>query len=31
MALMDDEFGRKITGEQVRALQTVQDILGLME
>lgn len=27
---MDDEFGKKITGAQVRAFKTVQDILDTM-
>lgn len=27
---MDDEFGKKMTGQQVRAFKTVQDILDTM-
>lgn len=31
MALMDDKFGKKVTGEVIRSLKTVGDILQLME
>ena len=31
IVLLDDEFGRAITADQVRDLQTIQDILVLME
>lgn len=27
---MDDEFGKKMTGEQIRVFKTVQDILDTM-
>ena len=29
IVLMDDEFGKKLTGEQIREFNTVQDILDL--
>lgn len=31
VVFMDEEFGKKMTGEQVRAFKTVQDILDSME
>ena len=30
VGFMDDEFGKKMTGTQVRAFKTVQDILDTM-
>ena len=30
IVLMDDEFGKKLTGEQLREFNTVQDILVFM-
>lgn len=30
IVLMDDEFSKKLTGEQIRELKTVQDILDFM-
>ena len=30
IVLMDDEFGKKLTGEQIRAFKTVRDILDFM-
>ena len=30
IVLMDDEFGKKLTGEQIREFNTVQDILDFM-
>lgn len=30
IVLMDDEFGKKLNGEQIRAFKTVQDILDFM-
>lgn len=30
IVLMDDEFGKKLTGEQIRQFKTVQDILDFM-
>ena len=30
VVFMDDEFGKKMTGTQVRAFKTVQDILDTM-
>lgn len=30
IVLMDDECGKKLTGEQIREFQTVQDILDFM-
>lgn len=30
IVLMDDEFGKRLTGEQIRAFKTVQDILDFM-
>lgn len=30
IVLMDDEFGKKLTGEQIREFKTVQDILDFM-
>ena len=29
--LLDEEYGKKITGDEIRALKTVQDILNLMQ
>ncbi len=29
--LLDEEYGRKISGKEIRALKTVQDILNLMQ
>ena len=31
IALMDDEFGKVLTGEQIRKFNTIQDILDIME
>ena len=31
IVLMDDEFGKKLTGEQIRVFKTVQNILDFME
>ena len=31
IVLMDDEFGKKLTGEQIRMFKTVQDILDFMD
>ena len=31
IVLMDDEFGKRLTGEQIRAFKTVQDILDFMD
>lgn len=31
VVLLGDEFNRKITGQQIRAFKTVQDILDVME
>ena len=31
IVLMDDEFGKKLTGEQILKFQTVGDILAFME
>lgn len=31
IVLMDDEFGKEISGEQIRGFKTVQDILDFME
>lgn len=31
IVLMDDEFSKKLTGEQISAFKTVQDILDFME
>ena len=31
IVMMDDEFGKKLTGEQIREFKTVQDILEFME
>ncbi len=31
MAMMDREFGKEITAEQIAKLDTIGDILGLME
>lgn len=28
---VEDEFGKKLSGDQIRALKTVQDILAYME
>lgn len=30
IVLMDDEFSKKLTGEQIREFKTVQDILNFM-
>ena len=30
IVMMDDEFGKKLTGEQIREFNTVQDILDYM-
>lgn len=30
IVLMDDEFGKKLTGEQIREFKTVQNILDFM-
>ena len=31
IVLMDDEFGKKLAGEQIRVFKTVQDILDFMD
>lgn len=31
IVMMDDEFSKKLTGEQIREFKTVQDILDFME
>ena len=31
VSLMDDEFDRKLTGEQIKGFKTVQDILNFMD
>ena len=31
IVLMDDEFGKELSGEQIRGFVTIQDILQLME
>lgn len=31
IAMLDDEFGKTITGKELRALKTVADILAYME
>ena len=31
IVLMDDEFGKELSGEQIRGFVTIQDILNLME
>ena len=31
MVMMDDEFGKVLTGDALRALKTVQDILNFMD
>lgn len=31
IALMDDEFNKKLTGEQIRSFKTIGDILDFME
>ncbi len=31
MALMDDEFGKEVSGAQVKAQKTVEGLLALME
>lgn len=31
IVLMDDEFGKKLTGEKIRQFKTVQDILDFMD
>lgn len=31
VVLLGDEFNRKISGQQIRAFQTVQDLLNVME
>lgn len=30
IVLMDDEFGKKLTGEQIRGFKTVRDIMDFM-
>ncbi|MGI5848084.1 MAG: phosphopantetheine-binding protein [Candidatus Cryptobacteroides sp.] len=30
IVLCDEEFGKKLTGEQIRAFKTVQDVLDFM-
>ena len=30
IVMMDDEFGKKLTGEQIREMKTVQDVLDFM-
>jgi acyl carrier protein len=30
IVMMDDEFGKKLSGEQIRQFKTVQDILDFM-
>lgn len=30
IVLVEDEFGKKLTGDQIRAMKTVQDILDQM-
>lgn len=31
IVLMDEECGKKLTGEQIRAFKTVQDVLDFMD
>lgn len=31
IVLMDDEFGKKLTGEQILKFKTIQDILDFMD
>ncbi|HJB66844.1 MAG TPA: hypothetical protein H9768_11290 [Candidatus Mailhella merdavium] len=31
VVLLGDEFNRKVSGQQIRAFQTVQDLLDVME
>lgn len=31
VVLLGDEFGRKISGQEIRAFETVQDMLDVME
>ena len=31
IVMMDDEFGKKLTGEQIREFNTVQDVLDFMD
>lgn len=31
IVMMDDEFGKKLTGEQIREFKTVQNILDFMD
>lgn len=31
IVLMDDEFGKKLTGEQIREFKTVGDVLDFMD
>lgn len=31
MALMDDEFGRTVTGKEVKECKTVKDLVDMME
>lgn len=31
IVLMDEECGKKLTGEQIRAFKTVQDVLGFTD
>ena len=30
IVMMDDEFGKKLTGEQIREMKTVQDVIDFM-
>ncbi len=31
VVMLGDEFGRKVTGQEVRNMETVQDMLNIME
>ena len=31
IVMMDDELGKKLTGEQIRSFKTIQDILDFMD
>ena len=31
IVLMDDEFGKKLSGEKIREFKTVQDVLDFMD
>lgn len=31
IVMLDDEFGKSLTGDQIRAFKTVQDIMDIME